>query len=354
MNKMNLDEFKKYIYNRKILCFGCGIQGKRMAAYLENWGLDAQLIAYIDNSQNKIGTIYYYHDKKYPILSLKSAEEQYGTDCIILVTCLDFRSIYKQIEAESNYREYVSIDEISDNQLMDSDYNEVIKESDQQLIPKKIHYAWFGDKKPDKIKSNIENWKKMCPDYDFYEWNDSNYDITVNKYMKQAYEQKKWGFVPDYLRLDVIYQEGGIYLDTDIQMLKRPDELLYQKCFACTDASLTMNLGSGFGATKNTEIIKLLRDYYDNVEFVHKDGTIDNTSCNSHSFQVLEKFGYKITDKLQCIHGMNIYPMIFQGAAQHTRRCYVTNKTFWIHYGDMSWLDKRFDERLINNLTPEG
>lgn len=339
---MNLEEFKKFIFNKKIICFGCGIQGKRMASYLENWGLNDQLLAYIDNNTNKVGKSYCYHEKKYPIVSLREAEERYGNDCIILVTCLNYDSVYKQIDKESKFGKYISIDEIADNQLMYSDYNQVVKESEQQLIPKKIHYAWFGGKKPDKLERNIEKWKKICPDYEFYEWNESNYDVTINQYMKQAYEKEKWGFVPDYLRLDIIYREGGIYLDTDIEMLKKPDELLYQHCFACCDATLTMNLGSGFGAVRNTEIIKILRDYYDNVSFLYDDGTIDNTSCNTHSFRVLEKLGYQITDILQNIQGMNIYPMIFQGASQHTRTCHVTNKTFWIHYGDMSWFDNSF------------
>lgn len=90
------------------------------------------------------------------------------------------------------------------------------------------------------------------------------------------------------MRLDIIYKYGGIYLDTDIEMIKKPDQLLYQECFGCVDSSMTMNLGSGFGAIPKTKIIRELRDYYDGITFIKEDGSEDNTSCNSHSYHVLK------------------------------------------------------------------
>lgn len=100
------------------------------------------------------------------------------------------------------------------------------------MIPKKIHYFWVGDKPmPEKNKACIESWKKFCPDYEIIEWNESNYDFSVCKYMAQAYEAKLWGFVPDYARLDIIYQKSGIYLDTDVELLQSLDNLLNCKAF---------------------------------------------------------------------------------------------------------------------------
>ena len=92
-------------------------------------------------------------------------------------------------------------------------------------IPKIIHYCWVGGKpKPQSVLYCIESWKRCCPDYEIREWNESNYDFTKNEYMRQAYEAKKWGFVPDYARLDIIYEYGGIYLDTDVEMLRTPSK----------------------------------------------------------------------------------------------------------------------------------
>ena len=93
-------------------------------------------------------------------------------------------------------------------------------------IPKIIHYCWIGTKeKPESVQYCIESWKKFCPDYEIIEWNESNY-FTKNEYMKEAYEAKKWGFVPDYARLDIIYNYGGIYPDTDVEIIKSFDEYL--------------------------------------------------------------------------------------------------------------------------------
>ena len=92
------------------------------------------------------------------------------------------------------------------------------------MIPKKIHYCWVGGApKPESVLVCINSWKKYCPDYEIIEWNETNYDFTKNKYMQQAYENKKWGFVPDYARLDIIYEHGGIYLDTDVEIIKSFD-----------------------------------------------------------------------------------------------------------------------------------
>lgn len=340
LQSMTLKELIEYMKNKRVFCFGSGIQGQRMAMFFENWNIPETLFAYIDNDSNKVGKMVEYNKFKYPILSFEHACDTITESDFVLVSSLYYKDIYNQIEKNEISRKwnYLSIDEVAETQLMISDYAGIVKESEIQLIPKTIHYVWLGNEMPKKIKENIECWRSICPDYKFYEWNDQNYDITSNRYMKQAYENKHWSFVSDYMRLDIIYKYGGIYLDTDIEIVKKPDELLYQRCFASVDASLVMNLGSGFGATPACEIIKVLRDYYDDVQFIKDDGSIDKTSCNTHSYNVLKKYGAKVNDELQNVNGMNIYPMVFQGANQYTQKKRITDKTFWIHYGNMSWM----------------
>ena len=133
---------------------------------------------------------------------------------------------------------------------------------------KKIHYCWFGGTEiPDKYKSWMESWERFCPDYEIIQWNEDNYDVSKNKYMFQAYSEKKWAFVPDYARLDIIYNHGGIYLDTDVEIIKNFDDLLYTKGFAGFESNDYVAFGLGFGAMKNLPIIKELRDMYDDIEF---------------------------------------------------------------------------------------
>lgn len=335
--KCNLEEFKNLILNRKVICFGAGIQGQRFPLFLKNWNYEGDFLGFIDNNKKECIVV---DEQKYPTYSFMQALNVVDNDTVVVITCLHSKEIIKQIkenEISKNWF-YISIDEVAETQLMISDYPEVRNENEGQLIPKIIHYAWFGGRKSSQIEKNIERWKELCIDYEFKEWNENTYDITTNAYMKQAYETKSWGFVPDYLRLDVIYKYGGIYLDTDIELIRKPDELLFQKCFASIDASLVMNLGSGFGAVPGCNIIKELRDYYDNVYFLKKDGKIDKTSCNTHSLNVIKNKGFLINDSLQNVNGMNIYPMIFQGACQYTGKKRTTEKTFWIHHGNMSWM----------------
>lgn len=342
LSSLNLCQLIGLIHKKKVACFGTGIQGKRVAQFFFNWHVSDHLIAYIDNDESKIGDAVNCEAYKYPIYSLNEACQKLGSDILILVTCLDYQAVYEQLEkiSEKDWS-YIAIDEVAQEQLMVSNYPAIIKETEKPVIPKIIHYAWLGKEMPEILKRNVDHWKELCPDYQFYEWNEKNYDISSNQYMKQAYDRKIWGFVPDYMRLDVVYKYGGIYLDTDIEMIKNPDELLYQECFGCVDSSMTMNLGSGFGAMPQSDIIKELRDYYEDISFVGEDGKIDNTSCNTHSYQVLKKYGIKINDQLQNVHGMNIYPMIFQGACQYTRMRRVTEKTYWVHYGNMSWFREK-------------
>ena len=338
---MNIAQLINTAHKNKIICFGAGIQGRRMIYYFENWGIEDSLIAYSDNSASKIGTCISSAHKSVPVISVDDMVRMWDKNTIILITSLYYKEIRRQLQKILPEAFITSYAEISDAELEISDYDHVIKENNTPLIPKVIHYVWVGDEKPESVKKNVAHWKELCPDYEFIEWNEKNYDIKKNRYMYQAYKLKKYGFFSDYLRLDVLYEMGGIYLDTDIEMMKKPDELLYQKCFGCVDATLTLNTGSGFGCIPGMEIIREFRDYYNDLNFVNDDGSINIDSCNSIQYFILSKYGYVIDDRLQRIIGMNIYPMIFQGKNAYTGKISVTDKTFWIHHGNMSWMEKR-------------
>ena len=117
------------------------------------------------------------------------------------------------------------------------------------MIPKKIHYCWLGGaKKPKLAKKCIKSWKKYCPDYEIIEWNESNLDISsFPLYTRQAYEKKKWGFVPDYIRCWLVYNYGGIYLDTDVELIKNLDDLLKNPSFFGFESEKSVALGLAFG-----------------------------------------------------------------------------------------------------------
>lgn len=130
-------------------------------------------------------------------------------------------------------------------------------------IPKIIHYCWFGHgEKSDLIKKCMESWKKYCPDWEIIEWNEDNFDVKFCPYAEMAYKEKRWGFLSDAARLKIIYEHGGVYLDTDVELINYLDELLVNDAWFGYGSATEINTGSGFGAVANHPFIfKLLNQY---------------------------------------------------------------------------------------------
>lgn len=224
-------------------------------------------------------------------------------------------------------------------------------------IPKIIHYCWLGENEiPDKDKRHIEQWKRMCPDYKFMFWNEKNYDISKIRYMREAYENRKWGFVPDYLRLDVVYNYGGIYLDTDVEMRKSFDMLLSNKAFVGFENEKKINLGSGFGAEPHNPIIKKMMDFYEDVAFVQKDGKFNLVPSPVFQTQVLKECGLVCNGQYQELENITVYPAeILSPLDFMTGELKETEKTISIHWYNASWHtqeEKRIIEqaRTINKI----
>ena len=137
------------------------------------------------------------------------------------------------------------------------------------MIPKIIHYCWFGKTlKSPCVERCIASWRKFCPDWEIKEWNESNIDVGRFKFSKDAYHARKWGFVPDPLRFLKVYEEGGAYLDTDVELIAPIDDLLEEAFFACEiDEPRTIGPGLGFAAEKGDPVLKALVDRYETMPF---------------------------------------------------------------------------------------
>lgn len=213
------------------------------------------------------------------------------------------------------------------------------------MIKKTINYCWFGnDPKSKLIKKCIDSWKKVCPDYEIKEWNEKNFNVNMNDYIKEAYENKKWAFVSDYARLWIIYNYGGIYLDTDVELVKSLDELLKYEAFFASEDNKLVTTGLGFGAEKNNLLVKEMMDDYNNIHFALPDGKLDMLSCptrNSNSIQdVLQNicFGKDIVE----YNNIAFLPKEFLAPYNYyTKEMNKTEKTIGIHWYGMSWFDKK-------------
>ena len=174
------------------------------------------------------------------------------------------------------------------------------------------------------------------------EWNETNYDFTKNQYMKEAFEAKKWGFVPDYARLDIVYQYGGIYLDVDVEIVKSFDSLLNYSGFAGFESPEFINFGQGFGAEPGNLLIKKIRDDYDNLHFLNEDGTPNFVASPHINTKVLEENGVKRNGTFQIIDNFAFLPMDYLCPKSFEDGIIKkTNNTYSIHHFDASWHDKK-------------
>lgn len=206
-------------------------------------------------------------------------------------------------------------------------------------IPKIIHYCWFGGNPlgEDAIKC-IESWKKYCPDYTICRWDENNFDIAMYPYVKEAYDAKKWAFVTDVVRLQVVYEKGGIYLDTDVELIKSPDSLLeYSGFFGFEDDHIATGLG--FGAEPGNPIVKQMLEDYQKVHFIREDGTMDLTPCPARNSLVLEQLGLKCDGSYQVIEGVHFLPREYLCPIDWRSYEYthMTENTISIHHYNASW-----------------
>ena len=210
------------------------------------------------------------------------------------------------------------------------------------MIPKLIHYCWFGrNPLPKLAKKCIKSWKKYCPDYEIIQWNEDNYDISAAPlYVRQAYEAKKWAFVTDYVRLHVVYEHGGIYMDTDVELVKKLDTLLDHKAYFGFEDGMHINTGLGFGAVQGHPILKEIMDDYENLSFGIPGVPI--VACPKLNTQIFLRHGLIQENRMQVLDDdVVILPLeylcpksMIDGIVRKTQN------TYSIHHYDSSWITK--------------
>ncbi|WP_416326822.1 glycosyltransferase family 32 protein [[Eubacterium] hominis] len=206
------------------------------------------------------------------------------------------------------------------------------------MIPKIIHYCWFGGNPlPELAIKCIESWKKFCPEYEIIEWNENNFDLNCCAYVKEACEAKKWAFVSDYVRLWAMVNYGGIYMDTDVEMVKPVDDYLKHEAFSGFESNHSVPTGIMACEKGFSLFLELLSDY-DNRHFILENGSYDQTTNVIAITKTLVKYGLVLNNNIQTVKGFTLYPFDFFCAKSIADGClYITENTRTVHHFSGSW-----------------
>lgn len=232
-------------------------------------------------------------------------------------------------------------------------------------IPKVIHYCWFGGKPlPQSAKKCIESWKRFLPDYKIKEWNESNFDVNAIPYIQEAYEAKKYAFVSDYARFKILYDQGGLYFDTDVEVIRPLDDIIERGPFmGCEqDASGTTAIavapGLGLGVSPGLGLYKEMLDLYATLHFKNANGTLNQKTVVQYTTELLSKHGISPKKDIQSVAGVWIYPKEYFNPIEMTgRRLVITPNTRSIHHYTATWqspyrrMKKKIARLIGNKLT---
>lgn len=223
------------------------------------------------------------------------------------------------------------------------------------MIPKKIHYCWFGRSPlPKDALKCIASWKKFFPGYEIIEWNEDNFDVNQVPYTQQAYEAKKYAFVSDFARFKILYEHGGLYFDTDVEVIKPLDDVISDGPFMGFELNPdsknkrypcgAVNAGLGLGASPGMPLYKNIIDYYKNTKFTVG---LQSVTVVYHVTQLLRNKGLECKPGIQHVSGLNIYPADwFNPFDDGTGKVNITQNTRTIHWYSKTWLDHRIRKRI--------
>ncbi len=308
-----------------------------------------------------------YFSEKIPEMIIDNSSDKWGSKIEHLGESVEIVSseVLKQIKNIQEYLIFISspfyavdiveqLDRISEIDGMECFLQVLMRYAKEEIpnyqftegenrIPKKIHYIWLGrNEKPQEFQANIESWKKWNPDYEIIEWNEDNYDFGKKQYLREAYEAHAYGFASNYARLDIIYNEGGIYLDTDVRAVKSFDCLLKDGAFFNMGCADRVNNGCGFGAVPKSGIVRELMEVYENRHFLLSNGKPGKAQGHTFLHPTLKKHGFQIRNLYQKIDDIVLYPCeVMSPKTLDGMEDYCSDKTVSIHEEAGSWKSEK-------------
>lgn len=233
------------------------------------------------------------------------------------------------------------------------------------MIPKIIHYCWFGGKPlPKSAEKCIASWRKFLPDYEIKEWNESNFDVNCTRYTAEAYQARKFAYVSDYARFWVLYRYGGLYFDVDVEIIRPIDDIIARGPFmgceesykeGATPSELGVAPGLGLGVNPGLGLVKQLLDDYEAASFESENanrGAGIYKTVVTYTTDLLVERGLKNTNEIQCVDGIYIYPKEYFNPLEHINQLHITENTRSIHWYDGTWQPQsvKLRRRLVRLL----
>lgn len=324
-----------------VVCFGAGTIPWLVEPLFDKYSIWQRILFFLDNDEKRSGSSIG-AKRKIPVISLDQFRGKGQKSFVMLITCEDYIPILGQLQQVEEWDDihcyiYIQLNhELLKNTKQAWEY---ISEG-SPLIPKVIHYCWFGNGgKGELHKKCIQSWRDKCPHYEIIEWNENNYDIHQNRYMEEAYANKKWAYVSDYARLDILYQQGGIYLDADVELLGRLDVLLAEKGFIAYGQWPAVNSGAGMGCVKGLPVVGEMRDEpRGRISFLNPDGSLNMIQNGFYESGVLRNYGFSQDFSMERLEGLLVLaPEIMATESLLGKDVFVTENTLAIHHCGGSW-----------------
>lgn len=302
----NPQKFKEYMKEKRVFIYGAG---RALESCLDIYFQDAVVEGVIDSNPKKIGEKIDTGKGQTKVISrmqfIRIYEESMDKDQFVLfisspvyaAEIVDELDRVDELDGLKCFLQVLVRNTFTDNSNFDFT-------NGKEIIPRKIHYIWIGGKAlPDEFKKNIESWKKNNPSYEIIQWDESNYDFRKTDYMRWTYDKHDFGFTTNYARLDILNQNGGIYLDTDVEAVSSFDVLLKDKTFFNMGCADRVNMGCGFGTISNQKIIWDIMSQFENCKE-------EMTSRPYHNYvhPILKKYGFELSNCFQRVNGIVLYP----------------------------------------------
>lgn len=353
----SFEELQREVTERdmSIVIFGAGVIGTvTTPEILKQYHLTQRIAFYIDNNPEMQGCNLTVHDREIEIRAadaLNTAEK----NTALIVAVSRYAEVLNQLgcmRCTADMVCYLMPMMCIHNFCSNSSNGEPVL-SDKPLIPKRIHYMWLGKKQiPSNLQKCISSWHRHCPDYEIVRWDESNYDVGKHAYMRAAYDKGAYAFVSDHARLDILYQYGGIYIDTDVEVIKNLDTLLYQEAFCGVEKWQIINSGGCMGTVMGHPMVEKLLRAREKAFFFDENGRQNTFTCGYYDTNVALENGYRINGKTQNVGGMNIYAFdYFHPYDYMSGHTYKTEHTYSVHWFNGGWLDEKMRQANAETMN---